>query len=180
MKYISRNRKTLICTALLLILLGGILFTLEKTGKIHLFTGSQGQTKQQEARLNQTKKAATANNPSIPTASNPNPKGTTPGSTYTPPTTSNNIQLTAQKTSDSQVTVITKLYGYSDGTCSLEVTNGTHVNKQVAKVIFQPEYSTCAGFNVPISSLGTGQWNISLTVSSGGSNQTKSIVFGVD
>ena len=64
------------------------------------------------------------------------------------------------------VTIIVKLkeQGYSQGKCSLTVAaNGKKV-AQNADIIYQPEYSTCAGFSVPVSSVGGGQWTISLSV----------------
>lgn len=81
------------------------------------------------------------------------------------PTDNSSIELSADKDGDN-VTIIVKLkeQGYSQGKCSLTVAaNGKKV-AQNADIIYQPEYSTCAGFSVPISSVGGGQWTISLSV----------------
>lgn len=97
----------------------------------------------------------------------------TAGGTYTAPTSTDNISVQAERTSSDSVTVITKLKGYSDGTCTLIVTNGTKSFSQSAAVMFQPDYSTCAGFSIPVSELGTGHWSIKITVTSGGVSLSK-------
>lgn len=111
------------------------------------------------------------------------PTNTTKGSvndTYTPPVASNNnVSLTVKKSDSSSVTVITKLVNYSDGACSLTVTNGSKTVTQNAQVVYAPDYSSCAGFSVPISSLGTGTWSISLAVTSGGVTTTKTTTYEV-
>lgn len=106
------------------------------------------------------------------------PKGSTPNTSYTPPVTNSGITLTPS-ISDNQVVITTKLVGYSDGTCSLTVTNGTRVNSQNADVIYAPSYSTCAGFTVPISDLGVGDWNIELSITSGGQSTSKAVTYRV-
>ena len=81
------------------------------------------------------------------------------------PKNNSSIELSANRDGDS-VTIIVKLkeQGYSQGKCSLTVAaNGKKV-AQNADIIYQPEYSTCAGFSVPVSSVGGGQWTISLSV----------------
>jgi hypothetical protein len=71
------------------------------------------------------------------------------------------------------------LYGYSSGSCQLQVTNGDQTESQSAEVIYQSQYSTCAGFSVPTGKLGAGTWNIKLTTTSEGLVKTKSISFKV-
>jgi hypothetical protein len=66
--------------------------------------------------------------------------------------------------SGSSVTVLTKIQGVSGGSCTLFITNGNKTNEQTAQVIYQPEFSSCAGFTVPVSSLGAGMWNITVKV----------------
>ena len=81
------------------------------------------------------------------------------------PKSSSSIELSADRNGDS-ATIIVKLkeQGYSQGKCSLTVAaNGKKVT-QNADIIYQPEYSTCAGFSIPVSSLGGGQWAISLSI----------------
>ena len=90
-----------------------------------------------------------------------------------------NITLTATRTDSLNVTISTKLVGYSDGSCSLAITNGQATYDRTAQVLYQPEFSTCEGFAVPISQLGTGTWSISLTVTSEGNSITKTTTLGV-
>lgn len=75
------------------------------------------------------------------------------------------IELTPTVSSTS-VTLTTKIYSIGDGKCSLIAVNGARKYSAEAEIIYQPSYSTCAGFTVPISKLGSGTWNISLTVTS--------------
>ena len=89
-----------------------------------------------------------------------------------------NIVLMATQETNNTVTVTTKLYKYSDGICNLAVTNGGRNITQSAPVIFQPEYSSCAGFSVNISTLGTGTWKVGLEVIS--KNQTAKQSIQVD
>jgi hypothetical protein len=76
------------------------------------------------------------------------------------------IQLSAKQDNQNTVTVFTKLYGITGGNCSLSITNGNNTYSDTADVIYQPEYSSCAGFSVPTSGLGMGAWSITLTVNS--------------
>jgi len=76
--------------------------------------------------------------------------------------------------SSQQVAVSTKLYDYSDGNCTLKVTQAGNEYTNTAPIIFQAEFSTCAGFSVPVSELGTGTWNVLLTVESAGKSTNKS------
>lgn len=128
--------------------------------------GPTPEQKQQEAEANTDEKKQLVE---------PSPKDTPP-----PNTESNkSIDLSAQQESDNTVTVFTKLPGYTSGSCELTATNGAKVSKQTAQLIYQPEFSTCAGFSVPIDSLGKGAWTLKLAVTSNGAAETKTIAFEV-
>lgn len=90
----------------------------------------------------------------------------------TPSSDSSNITLTTKQEGGS-LTVLTQLKGYSDGTCSLKVTNGSNSVTKEATVIYQSEYSTCAGFSIDTSVVGPGTWQLELTVTSKGVSVTK-------
>lgn len=85
------------------------------------------------------------------------------------------ITILTHQESNGTLTVSTKLYGYSDGVCGLKVSNGSKTLSYSAGVIFQPEYSTCAGFSVSVNKIGAGTWTIDLTVTSKGQTVTKQI-----
>lgn len=89
------------------------------------------------------------------------------------------IELTPKQETNNTVTVFTKLPGYSSGSCQLITTNGAKSNTQSANLIFQREFSTCAGFSVPIESLGKGTWTIRLNVTSNGTTENKVISYEV-
>lgn len=81
------------------------------------------------------------------------------------PTNTNTITLIATQ-SNTSVTVYNELkgQGYSSGTCKLTVKNADKTTSQTAEIIYQPEYSMCAGFTVPVSTIGAGNWDITLEV----------------
>lgn len=76
------------------------------------------------------------------------------------------------KQAGSSVTVITKISGIGDGSCRLAVTNGDKSFSQTAEVIYQPSYSTCAGFSIPVAELGKGTWSITVSVTSADGTKT--------
>lgn len=96
------------------------------------------------------------------------------------PAGGDNIELTATQGNKGSVTVLTKLHGYSDGSCTLKTTNGTASTTQIAPIIYQQEYSTCAGFSVNTTNLGSGTWTLLLTVTSKGESTTKQVSVSVE
>lgn len=168
-----KTKKTLIVCVVLIALLV-VLAILEKahvTNFIPTTPSSSDATTQQD----NDKKQDTITNENIPTSQNPGS-----GNTYTPPSTPDAITITPSQPNSSEVVITTKLAGYSDGTCNLKITNGSRTVQQTAKVIYQPEYATCAGFSQSTSALGTGTWSIELTVIAGDSNQSKTVTFTVN
>ncbi|QQS18921.1 hypothetical protein IPL68_02565 [Candidatus Saccharibacteria bacterium] len=123
---------------------------------------SEGLTKEQQGKV--SKANADAKQVFLDEASkNPPDKVSTDSSPNTSPQ-KGSLTLSAEKSSATHVTVLTKIMDITDGNCELAVSNGTKNTTQTAPVIFQPEFSSCAGFSVPVSQLGTGQWVISVTV----------------
>lgn len=80
--------------------------------------------------------------------------------------TSPSIELSAKQESNGSVTVLTKLYSVADGMCTLTISNGIKTYTQNAEIIYQPDFSSCAGFSIPKEKLGTGEWVIKLSVNS--------------
>lgn len=177
----KRNNKViLICLSLLLVTAVVLIGLLEITGKTHLFSNSANTATTQQ---DKDKKAATVEDKSIPTTSaqqsSSSSKDNSSSGTYQAPSSSDAITISASKTDSENVTITTKLKGYSDGSCRLLVNNGSSSLTMDAQVIYQSDYSICAGFTVPVSKLGTGTWNIQLQVTSGGITQTKSLRYEV-
>ena len=93
------------------------------------------------------------------------------------PASAKHIELSAEQSSET-VVVTTKLreQGFSSGQCVLTITSSGQRSEQHAAIIYQPEYSTCAGFSVPARSLPKGTWHISLAVTPlGGKALTKTL-----
>ena len=93
------------------------------------------------------------------------------------PASAKHIELSAEQSGET-VVVTTKLreQGFSSGQCVLTITSSEQRSEQHAAIIYQPEYSTCAGFSVPARSLPKGMWHISLAVTPlGGKTLTKTL-----
>ncbi len=102
-----------------------------------------------------------------------------PGTNPSTPNSSDSITVSAKQDAGT-VTVTSKLSGYSAGSCRLEIKNGTNSLSENAEIIYQPEYSTCAGFSIVKSRLGAGTWDITLYVTpDGGSELSKNIKYAV-
>ncbi len=178
----SATKKRLLAGILAVVLLTLItLAILEKThitnfiklNKTPVTTATDGPTpeqKQEEAAVNASKKQALVDHETSQASTS---------SATTQASSTQTIDLSAKQESNNKVTVFTKLYGYSSGSCNLTVTNGGASNSQTATIIYQPEHAACAGFSVPISELGAGTWNITLKVDSNGASTTKIITFKV-
>jgi hypothetical protein len=91
------------------------------------------------------------------------------GEPNVPPVSDGDISLTA-KTEDNSLVVSANLASIGSGTCELKLEKDTAQLERLADVIYTPSYSTCAGFDVPISQLSTGTWTISLSVSQNGTS----------
>ena len=76
---------------------------------------------------------------------------------------SSSIEINASQ-SGSSVTILTKLSAISSGLCALSIANGEKSFTDTAQVIYQPEFSSCAGFSIATSQLGPGIWDITLNV----------------
>jgi uncharacterized membrane protein YcaP (DUF421 family) len=175
-KYVFRTPLLIASGALLLLLIFAVL---EKTGTINLID-SNGASKQQkqESQLEAAQKKQFIEN-GDDSGSQTDTNQTTTEQSGQDNQSSANIGLTARQETNGTVTVLTKLYGYSNGSCDLAVTKGSATSAQHADVIYQSEFSTCAGFSVPINQVGTGTWNIKLTVTSDGSSATKNTTLEV-
>jgi hypothetical protein len=129
--------------------------------------------KKQSITSSQTKNTTSGTKGQEPTSSTTSPSST-------PPTTPVKIDITSKQESNGTITVSTKLYGISSGSCTLQANNGSKSITQTATVIFQPEFSTCAGFSVPKTALGSGTWNIVITVVKDGVSSSNTSTLGVN
>lgn len=82
-------------------------------------------------------------------------------------------------TNDAQVIVQTKLIGVDRGTCTLTVTSSSQKIKKEASIIYNPSYSTCAGFTIQKSELPAGTWTLTVDIDAPTSTVTKSLTLEV-
>lgn len=172
-----RSRKPFFALLILLLVIGSFLVLLLTGHFSKKHTVSQAQKEASQVDANTKKQFTQQSGSSSSSSASSSPKTTTTDTATLNAATQNpdNVQLTATQTDSSTVTVKTTLAGYSDGSCTLNVTNGSKVYSQTVQVIYAPDFSSCAGFSVPISQLGTGTWSIKLDVTSRGNSQTKTI-----
>lgn len=98
-----------------------------------------------------------------------------PGTDPETPSSSDLIELSATQDAG-VVNIATKLHNFSSGICTLSITNNTNSLSEEAQVLYQPEFSTCAGFSIVKSRLGSGNWDITIDATpSGGTKLTKNI-----
>ena len=154
-----------------------VLCVLQITHTTHFFEPTSSKQKQQETTYNGDKKQTTVSNNGNPSktdvAGNP---AASSGSYTTPQSNSDAVSITPSQQGN-YVVLSVKLSGYSDGSCALSITNantGKDLTRD-ADVIYAPNFSTCAGFSIPTSSLGAGSWSISLAITSGGITTNKSL-----
>jgi len=141
---------------------------------MHASSDKEQKLQQQQAQAEESQKKANVNDGKAAGGDS----STSGQADYTPPDTPDNLTLSASE-SNHEVTVTTKLFNYSDGTCSLTVNNGSKTTSRTAPVIYQAQFSTCAGFTIPVSALDAGTWSFSLSVTSGGITTTKTITANV-
>ncbi|MGV9002170.1 MAG: hypothetical protein ACOH18_04445 [Candidatus Saccharimonadaceae bacterium] len=165
----NKNRKTLLILAILLLVVLG-------TVAVYAITrpSTQGPTEQQKTEQNTTQNnekqqyIEATNNPD----NEPKPAPV--------PSSSDTISISANKAEGNSVTIITQLDGYASGSCELVITNGAKTYTATVSILYQPEHSTCAGYSVPIASLGNGTWHIKLSVTpSNGTSVVKEIDYAV-
>lgn len=177
MNKVSRNKNSIKLTLValcILLLVSGVFFALERTGTTDFvknpFVKSDtetpsGPTKEQKE---QEMKSSTQSKGEYLDSSYNN---STAEKTNTGTPSNHSLEITASQQGQT-IVVLTKIYGINSGTCVLTVSNSGRTFSQKADVVYQPEYSSCAGFGVPVSSVGTGNWSISLQLNDPGHNTT--------
>lgn len=175
-RFVSQQKPTIssvikwgIVALLLILVLAALLFILEKNSYINLVGGKESSTQRQtKEEIEQAAKTAAANKQSYLDQTYKDGKPTSQPTNNTPTPAAPSISpatmtLTAKVDGDS-VTITTQIQNISSGACRLTASNGAStISPQTAPIIYQPEFSSCAGFTVPKSSLGNGTWSVSVT-----------------
>lgn len=178
----TNHFKPLFTIAALLFFALLVLVTLEKT-KITDFIKMPVSSEQKQAQ--EAAKAAAKNNEAQRKADEQqkqqfldntaeNITGSSTPETVTPQTSTFVVELTAKQEGEN-IIVLTKLTPVASGACTLRITNGTNTYEQKARIIYQPEFSSCAGFSVAKTTLSAGKWKITLDTTSGNLSGTKTI-----
>lgn len=75
--------------------------------------------------------------------------------------------ITSKSVTEDTLIIRSTINQLVSGTCTLTMTSGGKTVTKTAEVIQNPSTSSCAGFDVPVSELGSGQWSIDIKVTSG-------------
>lgn len=162
---LTRHKKLLWASGVLVVLISTFTI-LEVTGVTHFISSPDNRTTEQ---INQDETNSNNKQDFINGKTNQNTN-----STPAEPTV-DDISLSTRRETDGTVTIITELKNYSDGTCNLTIKNGNDSHTLSAPVLYQASFSTCEGFNVPSNVVPHGTWQISLSVTSKGKVNTKTI-----
>lgn len=75
--------------------------------------------------------------------------------------------ITHLSTDNGQLNILVLIDQFvATGTCTLKLTQGTAEKTYEAHIIANPSSASCEGFTVPISELGSGHWQITITIQS--------------
>ena len=88
----------------------------------------------------------------------------TPPSTPTPGSKSTvTLTITAANQNPPSLQIRTEIGALtSEGTCTLTLTKGAKAVTRTAGIQALPRISTCQGFDIPLSELSSGQWNVAV------------------
>lgn len=77
--------------------------------------------------------------------------------------------------SSTSLSIVTKITGFSgEGSCKITLSSsGKDTIYESAKILYQPEFSSCEGFSIPKSKLSAGDWLINLTLTINGTDFNK-------
>ena len=119
----------------------------------------------------QAKETATATKKqTIDNASQSTSKSSSDAHTIQP---SVSIQFTYLGQSNTTYTIRTLINRvFASGTCTLTLTQGTRQVTRSVDIQAQSSSSTCKGFDIPLSDLGTGTWRLDLNLSGDGVTST--------
>jgi TPP-dependent trihydroxycyclohexane-1,2-dione (THcHDO) dehydratase len=95
-----------------------------------------------------------------------NKDGSAPKDNVETEPTKTDIIITANNEQNGSITIISNLGSLPDGECNLTITHISESITKTAPVIYQPEYSSCAGFTISAtekSQLTVGTWTIVLS-----------------
>lgn len=161
-KRTRRFSPALLMSAITVVIIAGVAFTVTQN-YLHRTTphgnGPTSSELKEEAKTNAQEKEQAIEHP-VTGAPSPAPANST-------------ISFSTHQETDSTVTATANLGNIADGSCTLTVTNNGTTKTYTADVIYQPQYSTCAGFSIPISDVGAGNWALTLQVTSAGVTATK-------
>ena len=76
--------------------------------------------------------------------------------------------ISSTRVADGKLTILTNIDQFlSSGTCELTLSSGDKTFTESANIITMVSTSTCDGFDIPISNLSAGTWQINIKLTSG-------------
>ena len=165
------NKQILVTLAIFLALVL-LFFSLERAGVTHFLASSKRTQNQKTVTQEDSKKKQDyienggSKGQTAPSTTNTNSSSANSAT----PSPSSKVTIKATQQDAQTVIVSSKLEDFPDGSCALAISNGSSSYAANATIIYQTQFSTCAGFSVPISKLGAGTWTIKLTATTNGTS----------
>lgn len=168
----SRFPKTLALIAAIVLLVLAIFFALEKFNVTNITPvssgsngssangGNSGPTEEEAAAQAQSDADQKQDYLDSVTSSDTNNDNSSADSKNT--TSPASMAISASQDGNS-VTVLTRIQNIAEGSCTLTASSGSKITTQTAQIIYQPEFSSCAGFSIATNTLGAGTWTVSIT-----------------
>lgn len=166
----TKSKKIILISLATIVIFGGVFVALEYFRVTDFVKINPTPQEQEDKYIDQRKKNLIESQ---------NPSSDEDGSTDSTDTSSSSLEVSVKQENDN-VVVLTKLLDYSAGTCTLTASNLSRDTQQTADIIYQPEFSSCAGFSIPVSTLEKGKWSITVVaMNSDGETQSKTVTLEV-
>ncbi len=160
------KKKLLIFTPVTLLVIGGVVFALERTGVTNFYSDPLD-TSQEELVVEPEQKIDYS--PASPTDNDDINKQKESGfnqPSAPTPTTTAYVTITRAIATPSSVELNALLSGVSDGGCTATISNGSTALTSSSIVTQQDQYTYCANFTFDRSKLSEGKWQVEVSVTS--------------
>lgn len=165
-------KKTLtIAAAIILIVTGGIYAYVVSLPQDHYYPETTGDANTQQSNdTNDTDNADKTTDNDAATTDTPGQEKEKDNPTQyegSNPNTGNTITgvINFKAVTDGTLTLRTTIeQSLTSGTCTLTLSSNGRTVTKTANIAPNPSSSTCEGFSVPVSELGSGQWNIEISI----------------
>lgn len=176
------TKKKIIITVLALALVGGGVYAYSKTHSSPSSSSDSTSKTQTDKSQNKEVNKAPATSDQVQAGNDAKLNTVTQNDAQSTPTPASfTATITAASQYNGTVSIRTLISGVvsQSGTCNLTITNGSQKITNSAATQALADSTTCQGFNVPVSQLGSGTWNITITATINGQSASASKTLAV-